>query len=43
VKVRLVNEISDAPSFPRPWMADCHIAEHHESGMIFGFEVEDAA
>ena len=22
------------------WMAHCHIAEHHESGMIFGFDVE---
>ena len=21
------------------WMAHCHIAEHHESGMMFGFEV----
>jgi FtsP/CotA-like multicopper oxidase with cupredoxin domain len=22
------------------WMAHCHIAEHHESGMMFSFEVE---
>ena len=22
------------------WMAHCHIAEHHESGMIFAFDVE---
>ena len=24
---------------PGIWMAHCHIAEHHESGMMFGFEV----
>jgi FtsP/CotA-like multicopper oxidase with cupredoxin domain len=24
---------------PGRWMAHCHIAEHHESGMMFGFEV----
>ncbi len=23
------------------WMAHCHIAEHHESGMMFSFNVED--
>jgi FtsP/CotA-like multicopper oxidase with cupredoxin domain len=22
------------------WMAHCHIAEHHESGMMFSFRVE---
>ena len=22
------------------WMAHCHIAEHHESGMMFSFNVE---
>ena len=22
------------------WMAHCHIAEHHESGMVFGFDVD---
>jgi FtsP/CotA-like multicopper oxidase with cupredoxin domain len=27
---------------PGRWMAHCHIAEHHESGMMFSFEVEDA-
>jgi FtsP/CotA-like multicopper oxidase with cupredoxin domain len=27
---------------PGRWMAHCHIAEHHESGMMFGFEVEPA-
>jgi FtsP/CotA-like multicopper oxidase with cupredoxin domain len=25
------------------WMAHCHIAEHHESGMMFSFNVEPAA
>jgi FtsP/CotA-like multicopper oxidase with cupredoxin domain len=25
---------------PGHWMAHCHIAEHHESGMMFSFEVE---
>jgi FtsP/CotA-like multicopper oxidase with cupredoxin domain len=24
------------------WMAHCHIAEHHESGMIFSFNVAPA-
>jgi FtsP/CotA-like multicopper oxidase with cupredoxin domain len=28
---------------PGRWMAHCHIAEHHESGMMFSFEVEEAA
>jgi FtsP/CotA-like multicopper oxidase with cupredoxin domain len=27
---------------PGLWMAHCHIAEHHESGMMFSFEVEPA-
>jgi FtsP/CotA-like multicopper oxidase with cupredoxin domain len=26
---------------PGLWMAHCHIAEHHESGMMFSFEVTD--
>jgi FtsP/CotA-like multicopper oxidase with cupredoxin domain len=26
---------------PGRWMAHCHIAEHHESGMMFGFDVEE--
>jgi FtsP/CotA-like multicopper oxidase with cupredoxin domain len=26
-------------SNPGRWMAHCHIAEHHESGMMFSFEV----
>lgn len=25
---------------PGVWMAYCHIAEHHESGMMFSFQVE---
>jgi FtsP/CotA-like multicopper oxidase with cupredoxin domain len=25
---------------PGLWMAHCHIAEHHESGMMFSFQVE---
>jgi FtsP/CotA-like multicopper oxidase with cupredoxin domain len=28
-------------SNPGTWMAHCHIAEHHESGMMFSFEVTD--
>ena len=24
------------------WMAHCHIAEHHESGMMFSFDVVEA-
>jgi FtsP/CotA-like multicopper oxidase with cupredoxin domain len=27
---------------PGRWMAHCHIAEHHESGMMFSFDVEPA-
>jgi FtsP/CotA-like multicopper oxidase with cupredoxin domain len=27
---------------PGLWMAHCHIAEHHESGMMFSFQVADA-
>ena len=27
---------------PGLWMAHCHIAEHHESGMMFSFHVDDA-
>ena len=27
-------------SNPGHWMAHCHIAEHHESGMMFSFDVE---
>ncbi len=28
---------------PGRWMAHCHIAEHHESGMMFSFDVEEPA
>jgi FtsP/CotA-like multicopper oxidase with cupredoxin domain len=28
---------------PGRWMAHCHIAEHHESGMMFSFKVDEAA
>ena len=27
---------------PGVWMAHCHIAEHHESGMMFNFDVDPA-
>jgi FtsP/CotA-like multicopper oxidase with cupredoxin domain len=27
---------------PGRWMAHCHIAEHHESGMMLSFDVEPA-
>ncbi len=27
---------------PGRWMAHCHIAEHHESGMMFSFDVVPA-
>jgi FtsP/CotA-like multicopper oxidase with cupredoxin domain len=27
---------------PGTWMAHCHIAEHHEGGMMFSFEVDEA-
>jgi FtsP/CotA-like multicopper oxidase with cupredoxin domain len=27
---------------PGTWMAHCHIAEHHESGMMFSFNVDQA-
>jgi FtsP/CotA-like multicopper oxidase with cupredoxin domain len=28
---------------PGRWMAHCHIAEHHESGMMFSFNVDEGA
>jgi hypothetical protein len=41
-----VNELdSDYPMqqrFPGRWMAHCHIAEPHESGILFSFDVEPA-
>jgi FtsP/CotA-like multicopper oxidase with cupredoxin domain len=27
---------------PGTWMAHCHIAEHHESGMMLSFNVDEA-
>src|SRR5215210_3128718 len=27
---------------PGRWMAHCHIAEHHESGVMFSFDVVEA-
>jgi FtsP/CotA-like multicopper oxidase with cupredoxin domain len=34
-RVNILLEVSN----PGRWMAHCHIAEHHESGMMFSFEV----
>ena len=34
--VDLLLEITN----PGIWMAHCHIAEHHESGMMFSFRVD---
>jgi FtsP/CotA-like multicopper oxidase with cupredoxin domain len=28
---------------PGRWMAHCHIAEHHEGGMMFTFNVDEGA
>src|SRR4051794_39529452 len=36
--VDIVLEVTN----PGRWMAHCHIAEHHESGMMFSFDVEPA-
>ena len=36
--VDILLEVSN----PGRWMAHCHIAEHHESGMMFSFDVEPA-
>jgi FtsP/CotA-like multicopper oxidase with cupredoxin domain len=37
-----VDILLDATN-PGLWMAYCHIAEHHESGMMFSFRVDDRA
>jgi FtsP/CotA-like multicopper oxidase with cupredoxin domain len=29
-------------SNPGRWTAHCHIAEHHESGMMFSFDAAEA-
>jgi len=47
VKLRLVNEMDSDHLLldvtnPGRWMAHCHIAEHHESGMMFSFNVTPA-
>ena len=34
-RVNILLEVSN----PGRWMAHCHIAEHHESGMMFSFDV----
>jgi FtsP/CotA-like multicopper oxidase with cupredoxin domain len=34
-RVNILLEVTN----PGRWMAHCHIAEHHESGMMFSFEV----
>jgi FtsP/CotA-like multicopper oxidase with cupredoxin domain len=36
--VDIVLEVTN----PGRWMAHCHIAEHHESGMMFSFDVAEA-
>jgi FtsP/CotA-like multicopper oxidase with cupredoxin domain len=53
MKIRLVNEMDSDHPMHHPfhihgagrfrWMAHCHIAEHHESGMMFSFDVDPAA
>ncbi len=35
----VVKQLGDA-SVRMLWMAHCHIAEHHESGMMFSFNVD---
>jgi FtsP/CotA-like multicopper oxidase with cupredoxin domain len=42
VKTGEVVDILLDVTHPGRWMAHCHIAEHHESGMIFAFDVEAA-
>jgi hypothetical protein len=47
VKLRLVNEMDSDHLLldvtnPGRWMAHCHIAEDHESEMMFGFNVTPA-
>ena len=34
----VVDIVLDVTNVGR-WMAHCHIAEHHESGMMFSFDV----
>ena len=42
VKTGEVVEILLDVTNPGHWMAHCHIAEHHESGMMFSFDVAPA-
>jgi FtsP/CotA-like multicopper oxidase with cupredoxin domain len=35
----LVDVENQGPGDVERWMAHCHIAEHHESGMMFSLEV----
>ena len=37
-----VVDILPDVTHPGRWIAHCHIAEQHESGMIFSFDVEPA-
>jgi FtsP/CotA-like multicopper oxidase with cupredoxin domain len=41
VRTRETVDILLDVSNPGLWMAHCHIAEHHESGMMFSFEVDE--
>jgi FtsP/CotA-like multicopper oxidase with cupredoxin domain len=38
---QIVNILLEVTN-PGRWMAHCHIAEHHESGMMFSFDVDPA-
>jgi FtsP/CotA-like multicopper oxidase with cupredoxin domain len=35
------DEPGHCPKCQSRWMAHCHIAEHHESGMMFSFDVDE--
>jgi FtsP/CotA-like multicopper oxidase with cupredoxin domain len=37
-----VDILLDVTNAAGRWMAHCHIAEHHESGMMFSFDVAPA-
>ena len=43
VKTGEVVDILLDVTHPGRWMAHCHIAEHHESGMMFSFDVAPAS
>jgi FtsP/CotA-like multicopper oxidase with cupredoxin domain len=42
IKTGEVVDILLDVTHPGRWMAHCHIAEHHESGMMFSFDVAPA-